>query len=189
MKTTKLLLTLVALIATGVTSQGASVYTIGTPIYNPANGHTYFVVSSATWSDSEAFAQTLGGHLVTINDAAENAWVYANLIAPDPNRNAWMGLNAPIYTGPWTWASGEAVTYLNWASGEPNGVGGPPWGANFFPPNSPFGRTPSTWNDAPQSQSVQGIVEVVPEPSSFALGFAGLLSFLARRLRPANQKR
>ena len=39
------------------------------------NGHRYYFLSNDTWAASEAFALTLGGHLVTIDDAAENAFV------------------------------------------------------------------------------------------------------------------
>ncbi|MGN6643045.1 MAG: C-type lectin domain-containing protein, partial [Verrucomicrobiota bacterium] len=144
----------------GTVTVPTNVVIVSGPIFNPANNHDYYVLGPNTWPNSEAWAVSLGGHLATINDAAENGWVYTNVISLDPNRNAWIGLTAPSVNGPWSWASGEPVTYTNWAAGEPNTVGGAPYGVNYYPPNSPVGKTPSTWNNAPYSDSVQGIAEV-----------------------------
>ena len=47
---------------------------------NPANGHLYSLLDTATWTASEAEAIALGGHLVTINDAA-SATKFADLDA------------------------------------------------------------------------------------------------------------
>ena len=44
---------------------------IAGPISNPANGHEYFLLTESPWQDAEAQAVALGGHLATINDAAE----------------------------------------------------------------------------------------------------------------------
>jgi hypothetical protein len=66
---------LAAFILAGVQS-GFAASPISNAIFNPANGHSYYLLSFDTWSNSEAEAVTLGGHLVTINDAAEQSFVY-----------------------------------------------------------------------------------------------------------------
>ena len=61
---------------------------------NPANGHTYHLLAESNWTDAEAEAQNLGGHLVTINDAAENDWVFQTFgNALGQPRDLWIGLN------------------------------------------------------------------------------------------------
>ncbi len=169
-----------AAFAVGCCASQAAIYTEMGPVVNPANGHSYYLISSGTWNETEAYAETLGGHLATINDAAENVWIFNNLIASDPNRNPWIGLTAPDYTGPWSWVSGEPVTYLPWAPGEPNGIGAPPYAVNIFQVNSPY---PGQWNDAPLYDPYEGIVEVVPEPSSLSLLLAAGLGWAFYRSR------
>src|SRR5262245_34378674 len=102
-------------------------------ILNPANGHLYGLTDDSyrgidkggrigdepTVLDAEALAVSLGGHLVTINDAQEQAWLLATFGTIDPNNlenlaeNFWIGLNDLNIEGTFLWFSGEAVTYLN----------------------------------------------------------------------------
>ncbi|HXE41963.1 MAG TPA: LamG-like jellyroll fold domain-containing protein, partial [Candidatus Baltobacteraceae bacterium] len=113
------------------------------------------------WPVAEALAQTLDGHLVTINDAIEDGWVATNVMLVGDN--PWIGLESPVnYQGPYTWVNGEPATYRNFASGEPNGIGSSPWGVNYFPLNDFRGSGwQGKWNDAPQiSDAVQSIAEV-----------------------------
>ncbi len=93
------------------------------------NGNTYKVLAQPdggggfngmTWATAEAEAVTLGGHLTTINTAAEQDWVYRTF---SPYRtDLWIGLNAVASPGNFVWSSGQPVTYTNWSSanGEPN---------------------------------------------------------------------
>ena len=50
------------------------------------------------------------GNLVTINNAAEYAWLQETF---GTNRSLWIGLNDVQKEGEFAWASGEAVTYTN----------------------------------------------------------------------------
>src|SRR6185436_14013113 len=97
------------------------IFTASGPTINPANGHLYYLLSNGDWTDSEAFAQTLGGHLVTINDAAENAFVVANFSNFGAvQRSIWIGFSDAASEGNFVWASGESPAYNNWRPGEPN---------------------------------------------------------------------
>jgi hypothetical protein len=82
-------------------------------------GHTYYLLDGKTWLEQEAEAIALGGHLVTINDATENAWLW-DTFTPPPREGLFFGFNDFAVEGDWVWPSGEAVTFINWRGGEPN---------------------------------------------------------------------
>lgn len=75
---------------------------------NPTNGITYHLLSPGTWTEEEAAAILMGGHLVSINDAVENDWVFQTY---GVSRNLWIGLNADA--AGWHWSDGDAVIYTN----------------------------------------------------------------------------
>lgn len=94
---------------------------VGPGVVNPANGHTYFLSTNRLMiGPAQALATSLGGHLVAINDAAEDAWIAANF-GNVPATYLWIGLQRPGAGLPFSqWDSGEPLTYTNWCSGEPN---------------------------------------------------------------------
>lgn len=155
-------------------AQGA---TIAGPIVNPANNHAYYLLEQDTWFASQAEAVALGGHLATINDAAENSWVYATFSTfGGLNRGLWIGLNDAATEGNFVWVSGEPVTYTNWAPGEPNATR---LNEDYVHLESPAFRGPA-WNDRDGNDVLVGsgrwgVVEVVPEPSALILLATGLL--------------
>ena len=152
----------VALALTGliILSGSANATVIEGAIINPANGHSYYLTSTPSWPAAEAEAITLGGHLVTIRSADENAWLFATFIEGRTQAccrgvfNPWIGFSDVAAEGTFMWSSGESVTYTNWKPGEPNNLGGEDY-ARFD-----FG---SGWNDVPSTSenTRHAIVEVV----------------------------
>ena len=89
------------------------------PIVNEANGHAYYLLNPMTWTEAEDTARLLGGNLVTINDAAEDAWV-RETFANESQVGLWTGLNDEESEGEFVWSSGQPVSYTNWSGGQPD---------------------------------------------------------------------
>jgi hypothetical protein len=85
------------------------------------DGHFYaFCQDHRTWPDALAACQSIGMSLLSIDDAAEDDWVYGVEDGLSTEK-AWMGLTDQAVEGTFVWANGDPVTYLNWHAGEPNG--------------------------------------------------------------------
>ena len=85
-------------------------------IVNPANLHAYKKIHCETRDDAVARAKEENAHLVTINDAAEQAW----LSEVFERKLYWIGLSRvpPVGTDSnatqWRWENGEPITYSDW---------------------------------------------------------------------------
>jgi len=113
--------------------------------------------------DAEEQAKWWGGHLATINDAAENDFLDVHFGGSAP----WIGFSDQATEGTWAWHAGDGgswtgdqtggsgTSYVNWAGGEPNNAG-----------NEDFAqlRSDGLWNDLPGDRYVQGIAEVQAPP-------------------------
>lgn len=109
---------------------------VTTPIHvweqaSGGNCHAYTIVRNGTtvlsWDTANAGAQSLmyqgkTGHLVTLSDAAENAFVYSKV--PDKAQSYWNGLYriGGVNTA-FHWVTGETVSYTNWNANQPNETG------------------------------------------------------------------
>ncbi len=137
------------------------------PITNAATGHYYYLVGPSYWTNAEAQAKSLGGHLAAINDAAENAWILDTFGNYDGiPRVLMIGFTDQAQEGQWLWTSGEPVTYVNWAPGEPNnGMGIYPY-ENVAVMYGAGDSRAGLWNDMMGTLPEQlywGVVEVVPQ--------------------------
>jgi hypothetical protein len=86
---------------------------------NPANGHTYLKTPfNQSWKQSSAWAQSVQGHLVTLDDALEFQFLKDNFSFPASQY--WIGLTDEVEEGVFEWVTGEPVTYVNWAPSQPD---------------------------------------------------------------------
>jgi uncharacterized repeat protein (TIGR01451 family) len=151
-----------ALYGTGISmANGGS----GGWVINPANGHGYRLTERKTWLEAEAQAVAWGGHLVTINEEAEELWLEDTFATGEI---LWIGFNDITVEGIWQWVSDEPVTYTNWCPGEPNNCGSPGCSPEDVAViNCPCGEGGDyAWNDIPGG-SLFGIVEAAPEVPQF----------------------
>lgn len=175
----KLLITALALAATGLASAAPVTSFVGS--YGSSD---YYVVTDSAdgmllWTEAEAAAVNLGGHLVAINNAAEESWLRTTIGLTE---RLWIGFTDMAVEGTWAWTNGDAVTYTNWAGGEPNNAGGEDYAVvNWL--------ASGQWNDLPDTGAGyqgghRGIIEIarVSEPGSLALaGLALMGAALTRR--------
>ena len=137
------------------------------PIINPANGHIYYLLSQNTWSNAEAEAVGLGGHLTTIRNAAEDSWVYSTF--GSYGGALWIGLTDRDKVFQFAWSSGEPVAYTNWGGGQPDHGNG-----EFYVHMLPRGHyAAGQWNDYANFETVlaeqyplYGVAEVLPSTNS-----------------------
>ena len=98
---------------------------------NPENRHAYKVIHCKTREAAEAQATAQGAHLVAINDAAEQHWLFEVFgqkrllndkieqrwnLKTFGQESLWIGLSDEIKEGNLYWDNGEPVTYTNWHS-------------------------------------------------------------------------
>jgi len=131
------------------------------PIPNPDNGHLYYLLAPTNWTAMEDEALSLGGHLATIRNANENAWVWTTFTALDGDNNLFIGLTDQAQEGHFVWISGETNSFRNWRAGEPNNANG---NEDYALIRAADGQ----WNDV-EGLLQYGVAEVVPEPNGLVL--------------------
>ena len=141
---------------------------------NPANNHTYHLLSASSWTEAAQAARGLEGFLVTVDDEAENAWLHETW-GDDGNvtRHLWTGLNDAAEEGVFRWHDGTPYIHRQWGADQPSLTDGEDY-VHIAGPNM-GAIQPGDWNDLendPQYFPVYGVVELGPG-ADFALRFDG----------------
>lgn len=139
------------------------------------NGHRYGASASrGSWEQVQTEAAALGGYLATFgsssgqtfSNAAENAFVAQTFTDP---QGWYIGLKqnlaSPVFSEPaggWEWINGEAMSYLNWNSSEPNHAFGAGEDYGMLLPSY---NSTGTWFDTkvagyPETSNYRGIIEL-----------------------------
>jgi len=149
-------------LCTAATSTAQPLSILAGPITNTANGHIYYLLAPTNWIGAWFNADRAGGRLATINDAAENAWVFDTFANyGGVARNLWLGLRDSAQEGNWVWDSGDPSIYRNWAPGEPDN-GGAGGNEDYVVMRGPALSSPGTWSDVSGNVTNAPVVEKIP---------------------------
>ena len=113
-----------------------------------------------SFQNAEAYAQSLGGHLVSIANAAENEAV-RQLFVQSGSTQIWIGFNDIASEGAFVWTDGSPVTFTAWNVGEPNNSGGE---------DCADMEGPGSWNDLPCFYELNSVIEI-PRLTDASLGY------------------
>ena len=173
--------TIAALLAANLVG-GTAMAGITYTYFGSYNGHDYYTTDlSLEYYDAQEAAVQLGiqlgleSYLASITDEAESDWIQS--ISTD---TMWIGLNDLDMDGEWTWDSGEAFDWSDWAPGEPNENAGD---ENVVVMNW-VNDGIAGWNDWKDlNRFAPALIEVVvPAPGAIALlSLAGLAGRRRRR--------
>ena len=121
-------LTLTTLVIAMVNPCGAQMHLWS--ISENGNDHFYetvIVPGGISWTDANSLAQQAGGHLVTLNSASENEFVYSIINHEDywdGGSGPWIGAYQPSGSvepaGGWRWVTDEPFHYTHWHETQPN---------------------------------------------------------------------
>jgi hypothetical protein len=134
--------------------------------------------------DSETAAQTLGGHLATVESSEEDSFIFntfaptVSALSPSGKVALWIGLNDVVAEGSFVWASGLSSPYRNWLPGQPQSLYADEDYVAILVKN--YG-IPGMWHDVVSDTRLGditfGVVEVagasVPVPGAVLLGAFG----------------
>ena len=141
---------------------------------NPTNNNTYHLLTASSWEDAASYARSLDGFLVTVDDDAENTWLFETFASwENQSRHIWTGLSDHQEEGDYRWHDGTPFLYREWGEDQPS-EGGDEHYVHIASTN--MGNImPGTWNDLendPQYFPVYGVVEIGPG-ADYALRFDG----------------
>lgn len=156
--------------------------------------HEYGVVSSSGCSWTDAAGEVAGGwHLATLVSAEEQNMLISGLRGL--TGEYWLGgYQSGAGNNPeedWSWITGEAWEYHNWAPGEPNDFIGH-GSEQHLAVWSLWGESRWLWNDEAFLPNINGYViertQSVPEPGVVTLFAIGLVALLIVPKRYRNNR-
>lgn len=92
----------------------------------PCSRYYYNNTPTTNWNTAQAQAASVGGNLVSVNSAAENAALLSAAQAQGFSGGIWIGFTDAASEGNWVWSNGSSNSYTNWNGSEPSNSGGFP---------------------------------------------------------------
>ena len=143
-------------------------YTINMPLQKKE--HTYQVFeTSMTWSEAQAYCESLGGYLACITSAEEEALI-ESLIAGGGKNQYWLGGHRNS-DNQFVWITGEAFSYTKWDTYEPNDHRNNETCVQILRIANPAVHNSKAyhWNDINDENTIPG------EEGYFSLGYIGFI--------------
>ena len=131
----------------------AAVTVAAGPYYNLTTKSRYYRITGGDWNQLRAFAQSMGGDLASIDDAAENTWVRNTIVGS--GSKPFIGLNDAAAEGTLVWADGSSSSFRAWRVGEPNNTASKDY-VRYD------GQAAGTWEIVTVAFSPEAIVEIKP---------------------------
>ncbi len=107
---------------------------------SPINGNLFGLTPPLTWQQAEAVAVQEGGHLATIRNTQENAWLTSTFAN---QATMWIGLSDATTEGAWAWSSNEPLNFTRWVGGGPDNFNNQDYGvllsSGFWDDQCPYG--------------------------------------------------
>jgi len=165
------------------------------------SGHTYKLLDASSWQAAQAEAESLGGDLVTVNNAAENNFILTTFgptalaHSQDTGKvNLWLGITDQDVEGTWKWISGLSSSFTDWFEDQPqHGFNDEDFGGIRLRGSSskvPVGHWIDIVSDSRLGDRSFGVVEIAsgsvenppaPEPASIVLAAMGGAAVFAHR--------
>ena len=126
-------------------------------IYMGMNNNSKYYCSDGsdfTFAQAKNLSAAAGGHLVTINDDAENEFVRSVIGAS----NVWIGYTDENSEGDFYWLNGEASSYTNWKSWAPDGGSSQNYTVLY--------KNGGEWNDKGSDWTTEFVMEVPCSPNT-----------------------
>ncbi len=84
-------------------------------------GHHYkFFANPMTWHVARRYCESLGGHLLRIESAAEHAFVLQAIKKGGLVKNMWIDGSDAVTEGQWFFRNGKKMSFAKWRQGEPD---------------------------------------------------------------------
>ncbi len=153
----------------GVNHSGGDTTAFQWSVADGGNGHTYLIAPMMTWSEAEAAAVALGGHLASITSAAEAEFIQQTFrVSSQVNPGEYfIGLNDRSTEGTFVWTTGEPFT-------DPADFAD--FGTGFGEPNDGDGREDvavlkpdGLWNDINENAQRYSVFEFNSAPNLVAV--------------------
>lgn len=118
------------------------------------NENTYIMFDEATtWESAKKYCEEIGGHLATVTDASEWAFVSEFVKTSGDNDRYYLGASDSENEGEWKWVTGEPFNFTAWSTGNPDNSSYIQDYLHIW-----YGKTNPSWDDIQPIYNLAGFI-------------------------------